>query len=137
VTPGRRIAVRAHPGASRERLEWRGEVLHVWVNAPATGSAANRALVRAVAESLRLRASAVRLVAGERARDKVLEVDDRRGNPTHPTKSSISRGPRGSPGGGSPGSGTHRAGRSRAFSLAPVPPLQGAPFETLQVDDAP
>ena len=76
MTPGRRIAVRAHPGASRVRLEWRGEVLHVWVSARATGDAANRALLRAVSESLRLRASAVRLVAGERARDKVIEVDD-------------------------------------------------------------
>jgi uncharacterized protein len=76
VTPGRRIAVRAHPGASRERLEWRGEVVHVWVNARATGGAANHALLRAVAESLRVRAAAVRLVAGERARDKILEVDE-------------------------------------------------------------
>jgi uncharacterized protein YggU (UPF0235/DUF167 family) len=76
VTSGRRIAVRAHPGASRERLEWRGEVLHVWVNGRATGGAANRAVLRAVAESLRLRASAVRLVAGERARDKLIVVDE-------------------------------------------------------------
>jgi uncharacterized protein len=76
VAPGRRIAVRAHPGASRERLEWRGEVLHVWVNARAAGGAANHALLRAVADGLRLRASAVRLIAGERARDKVVEVDD-------------------------------------------------------------
>ena len=41
------IRVRAHPGASRDRLEWDGEVLHVWVTARAVAGAANRALVAA------------------------------------------------------------------------------------------
>ena len=69
-----RIAVRAHPGASRERVEWAGDTLHVWVTARAVDGAANRALVRAVARGLGVRPSAVTLVAGERARDKVFEV---------------------------------------------------------------
>ena len=71
-----RIAVRAHPGASNERVQWDGDVLHVWVTARAVEGAANRALVKAVARALGVRASAVTLVAGERARDKVLEVPD-------------------------------------------------------------
>ncbi len=70
-----RIRVRAHPGASRERVEWEGEVLHVWVTARAVEGEANRALVRAVARGLGVRASAVALVSGERGRDKVVEVE--------------------------------------------------------------
>jgi uncharacterized protein len=69
-----RIAVRAHPGASRERAQWDGDVLHVWVTARAVEDQANAALVKAVARALGVRASAVRLVSGERGRDKVLEV---------------------------------------------------------------
>jgi len=70
-----RIRVRAHPGASRERVEWEAETLHVWVTARAGEGAANRALVGAIARGLRVRASAVRLVAGDRGRDKLVEVD--------------------------------------------------------------
>ncbi len=71
-----RISVRAHPGASRERVEWQGDVLHVWVTARAVEGQANRSLVRAIARELGVRASAVALVAGERARDKVVEVTE-------------------------------------------------------------
>lgn len=70
-----RIRVRAHPGASRERVRWDGEALHVWVTARAVEGGANRALLTAVARALGTRPSAVALVAGERGRDKVLEVE--------------------------------------------------------------
>ena len=69
-----RIRVRAHPGASRERVEWEGDVLHVWVTARAVEGQANRALVGAVARGLGVRASAVALVGGERSRDKLVDV---------------------------------------------------------------
>jgi uncharacterized protein YggU (UPF0235/DUF167 family) len=70
-----RITVRAHPGASRERVAWEGETLHVWVTARAVEGAANRALVRAISRGLGVRASAVALVAGEHGRDKVVDVE--------------------------------------------------------------
>jgi uncharacterized protein YggU (UPF0235/DUF167 family) len=70
-----RIAVRAHPGASRERVRWDGGTLHVWVHARAVEGAANRALTGAIARALGVRAPAVTLVSGERGRDKVFEVE--------------------------------------------------------------
>ena len=70
-----RISVRAHPGAPRERVEWQGDVLHVWVTARAVEGQANRALVQAVARGLGVRSSAVELIGGERARDKLFEVE--------------------------------------------------------------
>jgi uncharacterized protein len=70
-----RIAVRAHPGASRERVQWDGDTLHVWVHARAVEGAANRALTGAIARAFGVRAPAVTLVSGERGRDKVFEVD--------------------------------------------------------------
>jgi uncharacterized protein len=74
-----RIRVRAHPGASRERVEWREDVLHVWVTARAVEGQANRALVRAIARGLGVRSSAVALVGGERGRDKLCEVPEAAG----------------------------------------------------------
>jgi len=56
-------------------VRWDGETLHVWVTARAIEGAANRALLAAVARALGTRPSAVALVAGERGRDKVVEVD--------------------------------------------------------------
>jgi uncharacterized protein YggU (UPF0235/DUF167 family) len=77
-----RIAVRAHPGASNERVRWEGDVLHVWVTARAVEGAANRALTEAVARALGVRRSAVTLVSGERGRDKVVEVEGGTADPT-------------------------------------------------------
>ena len=69
-----RLVVRAHPGASRTSVEWDGAILHVRVTAHAVDGAANRAVIEAVANALRVRRSAVSLVAGHRSREKVLDV---------------------------------------------------------------
>lgn len=70
-----RLAVRAHPGARRRRVEWDGDVVHVWVTAAAAEGAANRAVVDAVAGWLGVAPSRVVLLSGRRGRTKVLEVD--------------------------------------------------------------
>jgi uncharacterized protein YggU (UPF0235/DUF167 family) len=75
------ISVRAHPGSSRERLEWDGERLHAWVTAPAVDDRANRAIVLAVARWLGVRPASVRMVSGTRGRSKLVEVD---GDPALP-----------------------------------------------------
>ena len=67
--------MRAHPGATRERLSWDGTALHVWVTARAVDGAANRALLRAVAAALAVRPAAVTIVAGGGGRDKTVEVE--------------------------------------------------------------
>jgi uncharacterized protein len=66
--------VRAHPRAARARAAWDGDVLHVWVTEPALQGRANRAITRAVAAALGVRAGAVTLIQGERGRDKVYDV---------------------------------------------------------------
>lgn len=70
------ITVSARPGARTEkvRLQADGSLL-IQVRAPALDGRANQALLAAVARALRLRPRQVRLVRGERAREKVIEVD--------------------------------------------------------------
>ncbi|TMB95676.1 MAG: DUF167 domain-containing protein [Chloroflexi bacterium] len=70
-----RFVVRAHPGASRTDAKWDGTVLHVRITARAAEGAANRALIQVVANALGVRRSAVSLVAGERSRDKLIDVN--------------------------------------------------------------
>jgi hypothetical protein len=69
------LSVRAHPRASRERVSWDGERLHLWVTAPAVDGHANRAVLLAVARWLGVPPVRVRLVSGTRSRTKLVEVE--------------------------------------------------------------
>ena len=64
-----RVAVRAQPRASRN------EIVGEHGGAPPVEGAANEELVRFLARTLSVPASAVRIVAGERGRNKIVEVD--------------------------------------------------------------
>lgn len=70
--------MRVRPGSSRIRVGGAygdsGQLV-VAVNAPPVDGAANDAVVRAVADALGLRPARVRVVSGQTARSKVLELD--------------------------------------------------------------
>ncbi len=73
-----RITVRVRPGASRTRVGGRWgdeEVLAVSVGARPVDGAATAAVCDAVADAFGVRPRRVSVVAGERSRTKVLEVD--------------------------------------------------------------
>jgi uncharacterized protein YggU (UPF0235/DUF167 family) len=44
-----RLAVRVHPRARSERLEWDGATLQLWIREPPSDGRANAAVIRAVA----------------------------------------------------------------------------------------
>ena len=72
------MTVRVRPGASRTRVGGRWgeqEVLGVSVGARAADGAATAAVLAVVGEAFGVRPRDVTLVAGERSRTKVLEVD--------------------------------------------------------------
>lgn len=71
-----RLSVRLTPRASREGIDGvRDGVLLVRVSAPPVDGAANEALLRLLAKHLDLPRSALRIVSGDTARTKVVEVD--------------------------------------------------------------
>jgi uncharacterized protein YggU (UPF0235/DUF167 family) len=74
------LAVRVKPGASRARVGGRhdgthGPALVVAVTARAVDGAATEAALRAVADALDVRRSALDLLTGRTSRDKVFVVD--------------------------------------------------------------
>lgn len=89
-----RVEVRAHPGASRPRLEWDGRVAQVWVTAAAAEGAANRAVMAGVAEWLGVAPNRVVLLRGHRGRGKLLEVDGVDSLPPAPGAAPVPRRPR-------------------------------------------
>nr|WP_297424835.1 DUF167 domain-containing protein [uncultured Actinotalea sp.] len=71
-----RVAIRVRPGASRTRVGGtHGDRLVVAVTARAVEGAATEAALLAVAEALGVRRRHVRLLQGERSRDKVVAVE--------------------------------------------------------------
>ena len=73
---GVRFAVRVQPRASRSEVAGvLGDALKVRLQAPPVDGAANAALVDFLADALGVPRRAVRIVAGESSRSKVVEVD--------------------------------------------------------------
>jgi uncharacterized protein (TIGR00251 family) len=70
-----RFAVRVKPGAKREAVGGsHGDALVVAVTAPAIEGKANEAVRKALAKAFGVRKQDVTIVAGERGRDKVVDV---------------------------------------------------------------
>ncbi|CCH34127.1 DUF167 domain-containing protein [Actinosynnema sp. NPDC047251] len=72
-----RLGVRVKPSAKRDAVggRWGPLALIVAVAAPAVEGKANEAVRRAVAKAFGVRRQDVRIVHGERGRDKVVELD--------------------------------------------------------------
>ena len=71
-----RFQIRVRPGASRTRVGGRrGDALTVAVTARAVEGQANEAVRSALAVAFGVRMRQVTIVAGERGRDKVVEIE--------------------------------------------------------------
>ena len=68
------LAVRATPKAAAERIAVAEGQVRVWVTAPPDKGKANKAVTALVAKALGVPKSAVVLVRGETAREKMLRV---------------------------------------------------------------
>ena len=71
-----RFAVRVQPRSSRSAVEGvHGDALKVRLTAPPVEGAANDALLSLLSEELGVPRRAIRIVAGETGRNKIIEVD--------------------------------------------------------------
>jgi uncharacterized protein (TIGR00251 family) len=69
------LVVHVQPRAGRtEVMGWYGDAIRIRVGAPPSDNAANEALLRFLAERLKLPRAAVRLEAGATARRKRIEI---------------------------------------------------------------
>lgn len=69
------LSLRVHPRAKRDEVVgWREGVLRVRVTAPPVKGQANQAVVKLLAQALGVKRGEVRLVKGEKSRDKLVEV---------------------------------------------------------------
>lgn len=68
------LAIKVTPRASADRIEVGGGQVRVWVTAPPDKGKANKAVIALVAKALGVPKSAVELVRGDTAREKVLKI---------------------------------------------------------------
>lgn len=74
--PTTRIKLRVIPRAKKNQIAGRrGDAVLVRLQAPPVEGAANKALKKFLAKQLGVRAGGIRIVAGERSRDKVIEIE--------------------------------------------------------------
>ena len=62
-------------GSRNEIIGWRGNILSVKLTAPPVEGAANKSCVEYLAEALGVKRSQVRLISGEKSREKLLEIE--------------------------------------------------------------
>jgi len=75
-TDGELLHVRVQPRAATSAIVgWRDDALAVRVTAPPVDGAANAAVVRLIADAVGVPPSKVRVIRGDRGRDKWLRVD--------------------------------------------------------------
>jgi uncharacterized protein len=72
-----RLLLKIVPNAKRsEVVGMHGDAVKIKVKSPATDGKANAALLEFLADELGLPSRAVRIVSGEKSRDKLVEIDD-------------------------------------------------------------
>lgn len=70
------LQIRVQPRAAKNEISgWKGEALYVRLTAPPVDGAANKAIVEFIAEQLNVKRHQIRLISGDKSRDKTLEVE--------------------------------------------------------------
>ena len=72
-----RIAIRITPNASKDEISGREEDgrLKIKVQSPPVDGAANRRLIEFLAKSVGVSKSKVRIIRGDKSRNKIIEID--------------------------------------------------------------
>ncbi len=69
------IKIKVIPNAKKNKVVESEGLFKVYVNAPAVDGKANKALIEVLSEYFDVRKSSVRIVRGEKSREKVVEVN--------------------------------------------------------------
>jgi hypothetical protein len=69
------LNIRVVPRAGRKRVLTEGERLKVYLTRPAQDGLANAQLLDLLAEHLQIKRYQIRIIRGEKSRDKLVEVD--------------------------------------------------------------
>jgi len=69
------VKIKVVPNAKKDKVLYEGERLKVYVTAQPTDGKANKAVIELLAEFFGVKRGNVRIVRGERSREKIVEID--------------------------------------------------------------
>ena len=70
----RKINVKVVPKAKHNKIVEENGKLKVYVNAPAVDGKANKALIESISGHFHVKKNQLRIVSGEKSRDKIIEI---------------------------------------------------------------
>jgi uncharacterized protein (TIGR00251 family) len=68
------LNIKVIPNAKKQQIKKDGQILKVYLNAPAVEGKANKALIEFLARHFSVRKSSVKITKGEKSRDKVINI---------------------------------------------------------------
>ena len=70
-----KVSIIAHPNSRKPRIEKDLlETIHVYINEPPLEGKANRAVIEALSEYFKVKRNCVRLLSGEKTKNKLFEI---------------------------------------------------------------
>ncbi|RKY31527.1 MAG: hypothetical protein DRP67_02455 [Candidatus Omnitrophota bacterium] len=70
------IKVKVIPNAKKSCVIKEGEKLKIYVKSPPAGGKANKELIEVLSDFLKVKKKNIRIIKGEKSREKVIEVKD-------------------------------------------------------------
>jgi len=70
-----KVNIKVFPGARKPRIVEEGNLVKVYVNAPAVDGKANVAVIKALAAYYQVRKSKIEILKGHKSREKTIEVN--------------------------------------------------------------
>ena len=71
-----KLVVKVIPNAKKERIEPKGEVLKIYLNAPALEGRANKRLIEVLADYFDTKKSNIAIIRGAKTREKIVEIKE-------------------------------------------------------------
>ncbi len=70
------INIKVIPNAKKDLVCEEEDIFKVYVNAPPVEGRANKAVIEVLSEYFKTRKSNIRIIKGEKSRNKLIEIDD-------------------------------------------------------------
>lgn len=70
------IHIKVIPNAKKNEVLEKDEKFRVYINAPAVDGKANKAIIKVLAEFLKIKKNDIKIIKGEKSREKIIQINN-------------------------------------------------------------
>ncbi|MFH1772937.1 MAG: DUF167 domain-containing protein [Patescibacteria group bacterium] len=70
------IHIKVIPNAKKNEVLEKDEKFRVYINAPAVDGKANKAMIKVLAEFLKIKKNDIKIIKGEKSREKIIQINN-------------------------------------------------------------